>query len=148
MGAAFLFTLVLGPSIEKMAGGARSEFLIRTIPLYTMYVASISGTAIVLGVSLYGYAYSAKDLPTGIALTLLQAGAGVGLVAFIIVMALVLPSARHLLRLLREAQVGTMQPAGRTDAIGQAQSRVRTGTASVLVLLILVLILMVVGSTI
>ncbi len=148
MGAAFLFTSVLGPSLEKMANEARSEFLIKTIPRYSMYVASTSGAAILLGASLYGYSYVAKDLSTGIALNLLQAGAGTGLIAFIVVMAIVLPSARHLLRLLREGQAGTVQPAGRGNAIALAQSRVRTGTAIVFVLLILAVVLMVVGATI
>jgi uncharacterized membrane protein len=150
MGAALLFTSVLSPSLETMASSARSEFLVKAIPRYTTYVASTSGAAVVLGIALYGYAivYASKSLPTGVALTLLQAGAGVGLVAFIIVMALVLPSARHLLRIVKEGQSGTMQPAGRQEAIARVQSRVRTGTIGVLGLLVLVLILMVAGSTI
>lgn len=148
LGAAFLFTLVLGPSLEKMADSARSEFLIKAIPRYAAYVASTSCAAIAFGISIYGYAYVSSNLPSSIALNLLQAGAGLGLVAFLVVMAVVLPSARHLLRMLKEGQNGTMQPVGQRNAIVLAQSRVRTGTAIVLGLLILVLILMVVGSTI
>lgn len=150
MGAALLFTSVLGPSLENMGSNVRAEFLTKAIPRYTRYIASSSGAAIALGISLYGYAlrYSASNLPTGIALTLLQAGAGVGLVAFIVVMAIVLPSARHLLRLLKEGQSGTIQPAGQVDAIALSQKRVRMGTVAVLGLLVLVLVLMVAGSTI
>jgi uncharacterized membrane protein len=148
MGAAFLFSSVLGPSLSKMEAGGRAEFLSKVIPRYTRYVMATSLTAVVFGVALYGYAFEySKNLPAGIALTLLQAGAVVGLVALIVSLALVIPTARTLGRMLNEGKSGAPQPPGQAGLMTALQSRVRIGTISVTGLLFLVLVLMVVGAS-
>ncbi len=148
MGAAFLFSSVLGPSLSRMEPSGRAEFLSKVIPRYTMYVMATSIVAVVFGVALYGYAFEySKNLPSGIALTLLQAGAVVGLIALIISLGLVIPTARNLGRMLSGSKGGAPAPQGQTSVMAAMQSRVRIGTISVTVLLLLVLVLMVAGAT-
>lgn len=148
MGAAFLFSSVLGPSLSHMDSSGRAEFLSKVIPRYTRYVMATSLTAVVFGVALYGYAFEyAKNLPSGVALSLLQAGALVGLVALIVSLGLVIPTARTMGRMLNDGKSGAPAPEGRAMVMTSMQSRVRIGTVSVTVLLFLVLILMVVGAS-
>jgi hypothetical protein len=130
-----------------MDPGARAEFVRKIIPRFTRYVIATSLIAIVFGVALYGYAFEAKNLPTGIALILLQAGAGLGLIAFIIALGLVIPTARRMVRILNENKNGSPVQGTQTGGLVAMQSRVRTGTVVVTVLLFLVLVLMVVGAS-
>lgn len=146
MGAATLFASVLGPSLAHMEREGRAEFLVKIVPRYTRYVGAMAGLSIVFGVALYGYALSAKLLPTGNALLLLQAGAVVGLVAFILAFAIVIPSSRNLTRLVNESR-STPQPQGQAEVITRTQQKLRMATGAISGLLLVVLILMVLGAT-
>jgi uncharacterized membrane protein len=146
MGAAFLFGSVLAPSLSKMEGNARAEFLSKLIPRYTRYVFASSIVAVIFGLALYGYtsAYSRINFPSGSGLTFLQAGAGLGLIALIITLGFVMPAARKLFLLLKSSAQGG--GGGGVD-ITSTQKRVRMGTGIVAGLLLIVLVLMVVGAT-
>jgi hypothetical protein len=149
MGAAFLFSSVLDPSLSSMEPGGRAEVLRKIIPRYTRYVVATSLTAVIFGVALYGYAFEySKNLPVGVALYLLQAGALVGLIALVVALGLVIPTARTISRMLNENKNGAVVPEGQTAVLSAMQSRVRMGTMTVTVLLFLVLVLMVVGASI
>ena len=148
MGAAFLFSSVLGPSLDHMEPVARSEFLVKVVPRYMRYIAMTSVLAVIFGVGLYAYAASSSALPrTGSsALLLLQAGAGMGLIALILAFVIVLPSGRTLTRLITEGRNGP-PPQGQADIIIRTQQRMRMASAAISALLLLVLILMVLGAT-
>jgi len=145
MGAAFLFGSVLAPSLSKMEGNARAEFLSKLIPRYTRYVFASSIVAVIFGLALYGYAftYSRANFPSGSGLIFLQAGAGLGLIALIITLGFVMRAARKLYLLLKSSAPGGE---GGVD-ITSTQKKVRMGTGIVAGLLLIVLVLMVVGAT-
>jgi uncharacterized membrane protein len=147
MGAAFVFSSVLGPSLSKMEPLARAEFVRKIIPRYTMYVIATSLIAVTFGVLLYGYAFETKILPTGTPLTLLQAGAVLGLIAFVIALGFVIPAARTMVRTMNENKSQSSSVESQTSSLSQIQFRVRAGTVAATVLLFLVLVLMVVGAT-
>jgi uncharacterized membrane protein len=148
MGAAFVFSSVLGPSLSSMESSGRTEFLRKVIPRYTRYVLATSLVAVIFGIALYGYAFEyAKNLPTGQALSLLQGGAVLGLIALIIALAVVLPTARSMVRLLDKGKSEAPAPQGQIGGMSAMQSRVRIGTIGVTILLFVVLVLMVVGAS-
>ena len=146
MGAALLFSSVLGPSIKTMTPSGRAEFLTKTISRYTNYIFATSIGAVVFGLALYAYAFRESLIPIGNAATLIQAGAGLGLVALILSLAVVMPSARNLVRMLKETQTSTPPPGSQEASIVSAIQRVRMGTGIVAGLLFIVLILMVFGA--
>ncbi len=145
MGAAIFFVSVLGPSIKTMSPEAQDSFSLNMIPRYSRYVLVTSILSLIFGIMLYGY----SEMPgSGVAvsssgLVWIQAGAGLGVVAFILVLAIVWPSSKKIVKIVKETRSG-----GSAGALASVQSRARMGAGIVSALLVIVLILMITGAVI
>lgn len=167
LGGAILFSSVIGPAIQKMAPSSRSEFMISVLPRYTNFVAASAVTAIVAGVLLFGYItqYATSLAPSGAGLILLEAGAILGLIAFIIALGVAFPAARRLeavLKKMRSASQASTQtptqsapdPAGAgspnpsAGEVMRLSGRLKVGAASTAGVLALTLILMIIGASV
>ena len=145
MGASVLFVSVLGPSMKGMTPEGKSEFSLNVVPRYARYVLGTSVASVIFGVLLYGYSVMPNSTvaPSSSGLVWIQAGAGLGVVAFILVLAIVWPSSKKLVKLVGDAKSG-----GSPGDVAAVQKRVRMGAGIVSGLLVIVLILMITGAVI
>jgi uncharacterized membrane protein len=142
MGAGIVFVSVLGPSMQAMTPAGRTEFFLNVLPRYMRYILFTSIASIVFGVLLYGYSVmpSSTVAPSSSGLIWIQAGAGLGVIAFIVVVGYLWPLSKKLVKSAKgEAQ--------NTDGLKIAQS-MRAGGAIAALLLAIVLVLMITGTAI
>ena len=136
------FSIVMTPLMSDLSPSARAEMILKLFPKLTRYVTVFATLTLVFGLALaYGIAGSSNMLspanPYGLSIIL---GAITTLVAFGIVHAIVLPSARKMVRALQNVQ----PPAD----VSRLQKRMKTGATTVLVLLALALAFMVAAGSV
>ncbi|MGI0084798.1 MAG: hypothetical protein ACREBQ_06920, partial [Nitrososphaerales archaeon] len=145
MGAAIVFVSVVGPSMRAMTPEGRTQFSLNVVPRYSRYVLGTSVASIIFGVLLYGYSVMPNSTvaPTSSGLVWIDAGALLGVIAFILVVVIVWPSSKKLVRLAKDAKSG-----GSSGDVEAVQRKVRMGAGIVSGLLVIVLILMITGAVI
>ena len=155
MVSAFLFVSVIGPSLSQPNFQSRVDFLLKTLRKYTRSIISSATLAVGAGLFLFSYISTTATtfLPSGWGLIFLYLGAVLGLVTFILTLAVVLPSSSRLVRLLKsdvtEHGQGTRGATVTVDPmaeLGNVQSTIKSGLRAVVALLILILIFMVIGA--
>jgi hypothetical protein len=154
MGAALLFVSVVNPALPTMGMEGRADFIVSVLPRYMRYVLANSVVAVIAGLSLFVYTtqVSTSLMPTATALLYIQTGAIIGLVAFVLVLALLLPSEGKLVNLLKEMRKGGQSGTagaeqGSMVQVVKIQSRVKAAANVIATLLVVVLILMIIGGT-
>ena len=145
MGVSFVFGSVLRTSMSGMTPERRSQFSLNVVPRYSRYILATSVASVIFGVLLYGYSVmpGSTVAPSSSGLVLIQAGAGLGVIAFILVLAIIWPSNKKLVKLSKDAKSGV--PMGDLEPV---QRRVRMVVGIVSGLLVIVLILMIAGAVI
>jgi uncharacterized membrane protein len=148
-GGAALFSTIIAPSIAKIAPAARTEFIIATLPRYVRFIAGSATGSIIFGVLLFGYISGSTSLaPSSSGLPLIEAGAVLGLIAFVIAIGVVYPTANKLVKTMKQ-MANSAGAAGQSESnIPQLQKRMRIGASAVAVILGLTLILMIVGASV
>jgi hypothetical protein len=153
LGGATVFVSVVTPSLRRVSSQARAEFIISALPSYVRFIMGASGLGIVAGVLLYGYvseiAISLAPSPVGI--PLVQAGAVLGLIAFLIPIVVLAPTSRRLVVLAKKSQAPASETAGSNSAMTEManlQRRMMMSSSVGVGLLLLTLILMVAGATV
>jgi uncharacterized membrane protein len=143
LGASIVFVSVLGPSLGGMSPEGRASFTLNVVPRYIRYVLITSILSLVFGVALYGYSERPGSAVSSSSsgLIWIQVGAVIGVVAFILALAVVLPASKKLVQLAK----GTKSDSPPTEMLA-AQKRIRIGAGIVTVLLAIVLILMIAGA--
>ncbi len=143
MGASTMFVSVLGPSMKTMSPEAQDSFSLNLVPRYSRYVLLTSILSLIFGVLLYGYSEMPGSgvAPSSSGLIWIQAGAALGIVAFFLVLAIVFPSSKKIVKIVKETRSG-----GSGGDLAAVQGRVRMGAGIVSALLIVVLILMIAGA--
>lgn len=156
MGGAVLFVSVISPATRKMSDSSRMDFVQSAIPRYVRFVAGSSAMAIIFGTILYAYSVQiapATGPSSSTGLMEIQAGALFGLIALILLFALVIPASRKLVQATKQGppprNADTMSPAATASGeIVRLQNRMRAGSGIGVLLLLLALIMMLVGATI
>jgi len=144
-GAATLFSMIISPSLGRITPAARAEFVTATLPRYIRFIVASATGSILFGVLLFGYIFRSSTLaPSSSGLPLVEAGAALGLIAYIVAIGVVYPTANKLVKTIKQ------MPATEADQgeIAQLQKRMRVGASSAAGILALTLILMVVGASI
>ena len=140
-----IFGMLIGPTIGKLSPAARSELIIKLFPGFLRYVSVFAlmtlvfGLALVLDIGNGNMSVFALSTPFGLYIT---SGAVLAFVTMILAFAVVIPSARKLLRLTEEMVKNSTPP---PPELLKVSARMRMGAAVALILLILVLVLMVAG---
>ncbi|HXQ92202.1 MAG TPA: hypothetical protein VN739_04290 [Nitrososphaerales archaeon] len=148
-GGAALFSMIIAPSLAKIAPAARAEFVIATLPRYIRFIAGSATGAIIFGVLLFGYISRSTTLaPSSSGLPLIEAGAVLGLLAYIIAMGVVYPTANKLVKTMKQMSSSTGAAGQSESAIAQMQQRMRIGASAAAGILGLTLILMIVGASV
>ena len=147
-GAASILSMIILPSVGRLSASSRSEFIIETVPRYARFIVVNAVGAVVAGVLLFGYETrgSVGYAPSPLGTTIIEAGAGIGLIAFALAVGVAYPTANKLVRTLKQAGAGDKQ-ANSAD-IPKLQVRMRMVAGTTGGLLLLTLILMVVGATV
>jgi uncharacterized membrane protein len=149
-GGAALFTMIIAPSLAKIAPASRAEFVIATFPRYVRFIAVTATGSVVFGVLLFGYVTrSATSLaPSSSGLSLIEAGAVLGLLAYVIAVGVVYPSANKLVKTMKQISNSPGGASQSASEISQLQKRIRIGASSATGILALTLILMIVGASV
>jgi len=148
VGAASILSMIILPSLGKLSPSARAEFIIATVPRYARFILANAIGAIIAGVLLFGYETrgSVGYAPSPLGTTIIEAGAGIGLIAFVLAVGVAYPTANKLVRMLKQANTGDKQTG---DAeIPRLQVRMRMTAGATAGVLTLAIILMVVGATV
>jgi uncharacterized membrane protein len=154
LGGATVFVSVVTPSMKKISSQARAEFVVSTLPMYLRFILGASGLAIVAGVLLYAYIndFALAFAPSAIGSRLIQSGAILGLIAFLIPVFVLAPTSRRLVVLAKKAQTGTSNASSASNSppteMAGMQRRMTLSSIIGIGLLLATLILMVVGATI
>src|SRR5690348_8938106 len=106
MGGATLFVSVLTPALRKMSPASRSEFILSTLPQYMRFIGGSSIAAAVAGLALYAYItqVSASLAPSSSGIIYIQLGAVVTIIVLLIAFAVLIPTSRKLVGLLKQLQ--------------------------------------------
>jgi len=147
-GAAAILSSVILPSLGRLSAGTRAEFSLATLPLFARFIAITSTGAVVAGILLFGFetrvatAYAPDSLGTAF----IGAGAGLGLIAYILAIGVAYPTSNKIVKLLKQAKAG--ENAQGSPEIPRLQTRMRMVAGAVSGLLAITLILMVIGATV
>ena len=140
-----IFGMLIGPTIGKLSPTARSELIIKLFPGFLRYVSVFALMTVIFGLALVldigNGNMSVFSLSTSFGLYI-SIGATLALITMVLAFAVVVPSARKVLRLTQEMVNNSTPP---TPELHKVSSRMRIGSAVALVLLILVLVFMVAG---
>ena len=149
-GGAALFSMIIAPSLAKIAPASRAEFVIATLPRYMRFIALSAIGSVLFGVLLFGYVTrSAISLgPSSSGLPLIEAGAVLGLLAFILAMGVVYPAGNKLVKTMKQVSSSTAGASQSESVISQLQKRMRIGASSAAGILAITLILMIVGASV
>ena len=148
MGAAILFVSVLSPSMAKLTGSARMEFMKVIGPAYEKYVIRNATIAIVAGVILYAYISqpSVGLAPTTSGMPWLVIGVVFALVAYIIGIVVIRSANHKLLSLMSQSPQTQAAPATPSAQAEALQRRARASAGLQALLLGLALLSMVLGA--
>ncbi len=144
-----IFGLVVGPSLPQFSPQARSEFISRVLPKYVRFGEVAAGGTVLFGL-LFAYAFTDGDLsllspinPFGLKLT---TGAVLGFSAFLLVILVVAPSSKKVVRIVNEmkGQAGQGSP---PPELAKMMARLGRGARIALVLLVLTFTFMVGAAT-
>jgi hypothetical protein len=149
-GGAALFTMIIAPSLAKIAPASRADFVIATFPRYIRFIVATATGSVLFGVLLFGYVTrSATSLaPSSSGLSLIYAGAVLGLLAYIIAIGVVYPAANKLVKTMKQMSNSPGTATQSEPNIAQLQKRMRIGASSATGILALTLILMIVGASV
>ncbi len=158
MGGAVFFVSVVSPSLRIMSMASRIEFVLSTFPGYVRFIGGASITAVAAGVLLYGYItlVATSLAPSSSGLIALEVGAVLSLIALIIALGVIIPTARKLVSLAKQMPKplgGAAEGASPAEnpvvvQMTSLQRRLAIGGRLGVSLLGLALILMVVGASI
>ncbi len=146
LGTAMLFGIVLGPTLAKLSPSARSELVIKLFPRFLPYLQGFASFTLVMGVALAlvlaqgDYSIYAPTHSFGLYISV---GAGLALVALIVALGIVVPSARKVLEMTKAL---AEKPGAPPNELMKASMRMRRGTTAALILLLVVLALMVAAA--
>jgi hypothetical protein len=148
-GAASILSSVIFPSLGKLSPSTRAEFIISTLPRIVRFVFGVATGALVAGVLLFGYEIRVATAlaPSTLGTTFIAVGAVLGLIAYVLAIGVVYPTAYKLVKTLTQARddkTGGPPPA----ELPKLQSRLRMTSGAIAGLLALVLILMVIGASV
>ncbi len=144
-----IFGFVVGPSLPQFSPQARGEFLSKVLPKYVRFGEGAAGATVLFGL-LFAYAFTDGDLsllspsnPFGLKLT---TGAVLGFTAFLLVILVVAPSAKKIVRIVnemaRQGSQGSPPP-----ELAKMMARLRRGARITLVLLLVTFTFMVGAAT-
>ncbi len=141
--------MIIAPSLAKIAPASRADFVIATFPRYIRFIVATATGSVLFGVLLFGYiARSTSLAPSSSGLPLIYAGAVLGLLAYIVLIGIVYPSATKLVKTMKQMP-SSPGGAGQSESnILQLQKRMRIGASSATGILALTLILMIVGASV
>jgi hypothetical protein len=147
-GAASILSMIILPSVGKLSPSSRAEFIIETVPRYARFIVANAIGAIIAGVLLFGYETrgSVGYAPSPLGTMIIEAGAGLGLIAFALAIGVAYPTANKLVRILKQASAADKQ--SNTADIPRLQGRMRMTAGATAGLLALTILLMVVGATV
>lgn len=146
-GLASILSSIVIPSLGKISQSSKMEFLIAALPRFARFIVITSTGSVLAGILLFGYetriATAFAPSPTG---TLyIEAGAGLGFIAYILAIAVAYPTANRLTKALKQA---VEKQDGASSDIPRLQVRMRMTAGAIAGLLGLTLILMVIGATV
>ncbi len=143
LGAVMFFGMVLGPLLGKLSPGTRSELVLKLFPKFSRYVGIFAVFTVIVGVTL-ALVMANGDLsifaPTTAFGLYITTGATLALVTVIIAFALVIPSARKILKITQNL---AQNPGPPPPELAKVSSRLRTTSLAGMILLLLVLVFMV-----
>lgn len=147
LGAVMVFGMVIGPSLSKLSGPSRTEFMAKVAPRFVLYIESFSVMTLIFGVAMVAVIadgnFSIFSLSTTLGLCI-SIGAALALVAVVLAFTVVVPATRRIIRI----SLSMMQnPGPPPPELVAASKRLRVGSTLAMVLLILVTVFMVAGAT-
>ena len=143
MGAAMVFAMIIGPSLASLTPPTRSEFVVKVLPKYVGYVQTFTlatpliGVALALAISNGSFGVFSPSTRFG---GFISAGAGLAVLAMVIVFGVITPAAKKVVKLTEEAMKS--QGAPPTELHGAAK-KMRVGAGVGLALLVVILVCMV-----
>ena len=142
-GAAVILSSIVMPSLAKISAGSRAEFSLTTLPLFARFIAITSTGAVLAGVLLFFYETQVATslAPSSSGVIFIVAGAGIGLIAYILAIGVSYPTANRVVGLLKS----TDQQA--KSEIPRLQARMSAAAGAVSGLLAVTLVLMVIGAS-
>ncbi len=146
VGAAMIFGMVVGPALPTLNPAARSEFIVKVLPKYLRYAmifalaTPIWGVALALAMANGNFSIFAPTTQFGL---FISAGAALSVVAWVVVLGVVIPSGRKVIRLTEDMMKSPGSPS--PELLG-ANKRMRAGATVGLVLLMAILVCMVAAS--
>lgn len=146
MGAAMVFGMVLGPLLPTFNPATRGEVVVRLFPKYVRFAEIFSIMTVTFGF-LTAMAFSGGDLSKFSPATtwglFISTGATLGIIAFLISIAVIVPVAHKLVRLTQDAMKNPGPP---SPDLQKASSRLKSSATLALVVMILVLVCMVAAA--
>jgi len=141
--------MIIAPSLAKIAPTSRADFVIATFPRYIRFILITATGSVLFGVLLFGYIAGSPSLaPSTSSLPLIYAGAVLGLLAYIIAIGVVYPTANKLVKTMKQMSNSPGGGGQSESNISQLQKRMRIGASSATGILALTLILMIVGASV
>jgi hypothetical protein len=149
-GAAVVISSIIIPSLGKISPGSRAEFIIATLPLLARFVAAVSTGAVLAGVVLFGYEtrIAPSLAPSSLGTIFIEAGAVVGLIAYVLAIGVAFPTANRLVKMLKQPKEGEKTESSVPPEIPRLQARMRMTAGAVSGLLGITLVLMVIGAVV
>ncbi|MGI0090592.1 MAG: hypothetical protein ACREBS_02685 [Nitrososphaerales archaeon] len=155
LGGGSVFVSVVSPALKGVTQSARGEFLLSALPRYIKYLEASAIIAILAGLGLYAYSsMSARSAsPFSFGTIYIDIGAILGLIAFIVVFVLVIPSARKSMVILKQS---SKVPLAGSDATSRGNSndlaslsrKMSAGAGYAVGTLTLALIFMIIGASV
>lgn len=145
LGSAMVFAMLIGPTIGTLTPGTRSEVVVKLFPKYIRYVEGFSIATIVFGLLLVadiGNGDMSVFSPSTTFGLYITAGALLAVITVALAFAIIVPSARKVVRLTQEM---IKNPGPPPPELPKVSARLRGGATIGLILLILILIFMVAG---
>ena len=145
LGGGALFISVISPALKGVSQSTRAEVLVSVLPKYVRYLGGSSILSILAGLALYGYssATTKSSTPFLSGTMYIDVGALLGLVAFVIVFAVVIPAARRIVNACKK--IGDSTQVSETPRL---LKRMRMGATITVGILAIVLILMMIGANV
>ncbi len=147
LGAAMVFALVIGPSLQTLSPQTRLEFVIKVLPKFLRYIEAFSILTVIFGLlaiaALFNGDLSEFSLSTPLGLYI-SIGAVLAVVAIGLAMAVLVPTARKLISI---SEGLTKTPGPPPPELMAASQRLRVTSIAGLAILVLVTIFMVAGAT-
>jgi uncharacterized membrane protein len=147
LGAVMVFGMVIGPSLSKLSGSARGEFMAKVAPRFVNYIEIFSIMTLIFGVGMLAViadgSMSIISLSTTFGLCI-SIGAILALVAVALAFAVVVPATHKIVRI---SQSMLQNPGPPPAELMAASNRLKVGSTTAMVLLIIVTVFMVAAAT-